>query len=239
MKKDEFKNFVKSIILEVKKEKETPDSEKKKSKKDSNYLNQEKSKYRDNVDNDKDNTVQKLISQIKPIVKKIHKDTTVFLDDHNDIMVRYPGMFSIRINPKWSGMFDVEGFRNMSDRVYAIGLSNEQVIDFIKKNFTGDNKSYVQMAYDKVKDQTVDATKRKVKDLPKGETVKHMEVDEDDIEKSVTDKKDEPDAQMSVVNDKDVKRQEDFDVQKNKQMPKIQKMIKKEVDDDLTKNWKK
>jgi hypothetical protein len=239
MKRDEFKNFVKSIILEVKKDKkEAPksDADKKGSK---SYLDNEKSKYRKDVNNDPADTVQKLVASIRAIVNKIGKKIEVVLDDHNDIMVRQKGVFYIRVSPKWSGIFDVEAYRNMSDRIYAVALTNDQVLDFIKVNFSEKKPSYVQAAYDKSMNHLKDASDKKAKELPKGETVKHIDVPAKDIEDAVTDKNDLPDAPMATVKEKDMERQEDHGVEKNKEMPKVQKMIKKEVDDDLTKNWKK
>jgi predicted dienelactone hydrolase len=238
MKKDEFRNIVKSIILEVKKEKKS-EVDDTKPEKNSDYLDQETPKYRRDLDNDPNKTSTKLLASIRPIVNKLGKNIQVVMNDNRDIMVKQPGIFSILIKPKWAGMFDVEAFRNMTDRVYAVGLSYEQVINFIKVNFASENKSYVQKAYDKAKDQTEDSTKKKAKELPKTEPVKYMKVADKDIEDAVTDKNDQPDSQMSTVKEKDMERQEDHSVEKNKEMPKVQKMIKKEVDDDLTKNWKK
>jgi plasmid maintenance system killer protein len=228
MKKDEFINLVKTVILEVKKEKAD------KKDKDDSYLNGEKSKFRKDIDNDPSKTVQSLIKKIESAVKSIDKKIEVCQDYHNDISVKLKGVFSIRINPKWSGIYDVEAYRNMSDRVFAVGLSEEQVLNFIKVNFAINKKSYVQTAYDKSIDNLKDNSEKKVKDLPKVEPVKNMEVPKKDIENAVTDKKDEPNAPMATVKEKDVERQEDHVVEKNKEMPKMQKMIKKEVDNDLT-----
>lgn len=242
MNKESFRHFVKSILLEVKKErsgKKDSNSDEKPNKNQS-YLDNESTKYKRDINNDPNETLKKMVSKIKTAVAKISKGISVNLDDHNDITVLNPGLFKIRVKPKWSGMFDVEAYVNMSDRVYAIGLNASQVLDFIKVNFAqeGGRKSYVQTAYDTAINQTKDASKR-AKDLPQGEKVKEKEVPDKEIEDAVSDKKDNPDAPMSVITDKNVVRQEDHDVEKNKEMPKIQKMIKKEVDDDLSKSWKK
>jgi hypothetical protein len=236
MKKSEFKNFVRNILLEVKKEKDdSRDKVEKKSEK-SDYRDGTESKYHRELDNDPDKTVSKLLAQVTRLVKKIDKKIKVVLDDHNDISVKLPGVFTIRITPKWSGVFDIEAFRNMTDRVYAIALTNEQVLNFIKVNFSNkDKKSYVQSAYDKSMENAEDNTKKKAKELPKGEPVKHM--DADDLEYEEGD--DETDSEMEPVKEKKIERQEDHGVEKNKMMSKIQRMIKKEVDDSLTKSWKK
>lgn len=241
MDKTEFKSLVKEIILEVKKEKKDQEDSSylKKKDKDTDYLNGEKSKYRKDVDNDPSKTVDSLVKKIAGAVKKIDSKITVILDDHNDISIKLDGVFSIRVKPKFSGNYDVEAFRNMSDRIYAIGLDGDQVLNFIRVNFAVSKKSYVQTAYDKSMDNMIDSSTKKAKELPKGSGVKEKEVSEKDKEDAVTDKKDQPDSPMTPVNEKNIEKQSDHSVEKNKEMPKIQKMVKKEVDDDLTKSWKK
>jgi hypothetical protein len=241
MDKIAFKSLVREIILEVKKEKKNQDDSTylKKKDKETDYLNGEKDKYRKDVDNDPSKTVDSLVKKISGAVKKIDAKITVELDDHNDISIRLAGVFSIRVKPKFSGNYDVEAFRNMSDRIYAIGLDGDQVLNFIRVNFAISKKSYVQSAYDKSMSNLEDNSKKKSKELPKGDAVKEKEVSNKDKEDAVTDKKDQPDSPMSVVDEKDIERQADHNVEKNKEMPKIQKMVKKEIDDDLTKSWKK
>lgn len=228
MNKEQFRNYVKSILLEVKKEKEDGDKKDPKSK---NYLDSTTSKYKKDVDGDFGDTSAKLVQQIERIVKKIDKQASCVLDDHNDITAILPGEFRIRINPVGAGLFNVEAFRNMTDRVYAIALSKEQVVDFVKANFVARKKGYVQSAYDKSMENMKDASEKKSKDLPKGEPVKAIEVPEKDKEDAVTDKSDLPDAPMTPTDEP--KRQEDHGVEKAKNMPKAVKMAHKEVDDTL------
>lgn len=227
MKKDEFRNFIRELIFEVKKEKSNDSSD------------GQTSKYKKNVDSSFDDTSSKLAQEIDKIVKKIDKNASCQLDDHNDVTAILPGVFKIRISPKGASLFDVEAFRNMSDRVYAISLTKDQIVDFVKVNFSVAKTSYVQSAYDKSLNNLKDNSTKKSKDLPKGEPVKHKEISDKDIEKNDDNKTDDPDSPMTTVEEKNIERQEDHGVEKNKQMPKIQKMIKKDVDNDLTKSWKK
>lgn len=228
MNKEQFRQYVKSILLEVKKEKDSDDRKNPKSK---NYLDSIDSKYKRDIEGDFGDTSAKLVQQIEKIVKKIDKQATCVLDDHNDITAVLPGEFRIRISPKGASLFNVEAFRNMTDRVYAVALSQEQIIDFVKVNFAVRKKGYVQSAYDKSMENMKDASDKKSKELPKGETVKTIEIPEKDKEDAVTDKKDLPDAPMSPA--EEPKRQEDHDVEKAKNMAKAQKMSKKVVDDTL------
>jgi hypothetical protein len=231
MKIEEFRSLVKNVILEVKKEKSETLYDDKKNKKNS-YLNNEKSKYKRNVDVKPSKTVHALLDKIAKAVNPIDPNIECILDDHNDISVRLPGVFRIRVTPRWSNNYNVEAYRNMSDRIYAVGLDDKQVMDFIRVNFVVSKKGYVQKAYDKSHDNLKDKTDKKVAELPKTEKIPEKEVPEKEKEDAVTDKKDEPTAQMSVA--EEPKRQEEHGVEKNKQMPKVQKMIKKEVDDSLT-----
>lgn len=228
MNKEQFRQCIKSILLEVKKEKDGGDKKDPKSK---NYLDSTDSKYKKDVSGEFGDTSAKLVQQIEKIVKKIDKNASCVLDDHNDITAVLPGEFRIRINPSGAGLFNVEAFRNMADRVYAVALSKEQVIDFVKVNFAIRKKGYVQSAYDKSMENMKDASEKKSKDLPKGEPVKSVTVPEKEKEDAVTDKKDLPNAPMSPA--EEPKRQEDYDVQKSKNMAKAQKMSKKVVDDTL------
>lgn len=228
MNKEQFRQYVKSILLEVKKEKDSGDKKDPKSK---DYLDSTEPKYKRDVDGDFGDTSAKLLQQIERLVKKIDKQASAVLDDHNDITAILPGEFKIRITPTGASLFNVEAFRNMTDRVYAIALSKEQVIDFVKANFVARKKGYVQSAYDKSMENMKDASEKKAKDLPKGEPVKAIEVPEKEKEDAVTDKKDLPDAPMSPA--EEPKRQEDHDVEKAKNMAKAQKMSKKVVDDTL------
>lgn len=241
MKKSEFKKFVKTVLLEVKKDRSAKDDSSKKNKKvSSDYLKNETPKYRDDVDNDPDETPKKLVKSIRPIVNKIGKNIEVYRDDHGDVVVKQPGVFYIRINPKWDGIFDVEAYKNLTDRIYAPSLNYDQVIDFIKVNFINSSKkSYVQTAFDKVRQNLKDNSDKKSKELPKSNAVKEKTVSEKDTEDAVANKKDDPSSPMAPVDVKKVELQSDHGVEKNPEMKKIQKMIKKEVDDDLTKSWKK
>lgn len=231
MNKEQFRQYVKSLILEVKKEKKEDDS--KKEPKSKNYLDSTESKYRSDVDRDsKVDTSANLANKIDRIVKKIDKMASCVVDDYNDITATLPGVFKIRIKPVGAGLFNVEAFKNMTDMVHAIALSKEQVIDFVKVNFVTRTPGYVQSAFDKTRKNMEDQTK-KAKELPKGEPVKHVEVPEKEKEDAVTEKNDQPTALMSVVKEKDVERQEDHDVEKAKNMAKSVKMAHKEVDGTL------
>lgn len=232
MKKEEFRNLVKSVILEVKKEKvaDTPYDDKKPGK--NSYLNGEKSKYKKDVDNKPSKTVHALLDKITKLVGPIDKNIEALLDDHNDISVRLPGVFRIRISPKWSGMYDVEAYRNMSDRVYAIALNDKQVMDFIRVNFVNAKKGYVQKAYNKSMENMKDKTEKKVAELPKTEKVPEKEVPEKEKEDLGKDKDHDQSAPMAFVEEPE--RQEDHGVEKAKNMAKAVTMSKKEVDDSLT-----
>jgi hypothetical protein len=228
MNKKQFRQYIKSILLEVKKERVDGN---KKEPNVKNYLDSTQSKYTANVDRDHKNSGEKLSQEVERIVKKIDKNATCILDDHNDITASLSGEFKIRISPVGADLFNVEAYRNMTDRVYAISLSKEQVIDFVKVNFSVRKKGYVQSAYDKSMENMKDASEKKSKELPKGEPVKPIEVTDKDVEDAVTDKKDLPNAPMSPV--VEPKRQGDHDVEKSKNMAKAQKMSKKVVDDTL------
>lgn len=220
MKIDKFRTLVQSVLREVK-------EERKKTSDKNNYLDGTDSQYKQNVNNDVDTTVESLVSKIKTVVSRIDKKITVKLDDHNDIMVVFVGVFTIRVRPNWSGNFNIEAYRNMTDRVYAVGLTDNQIIDFIKVNFNKNQDSYIQTAYNKIIKNRKDATK-KDKDLPKTEIVKVKELTKTEKVKTSGENKQTPSDPMETVDAKKLELQSDHKVEKNKEMPKIQKMIKRE-----------
>ena len=227
MKKNEFHNFVKSIILEVKKEKKVSD-EKEKSK---DYLNNEEPKYKRDVDKKHDESTSKLIKSIRAIVNKIGKGINVVGDVRGNVVVEMPEMFYVKITPKWSGIYDVEAFKDLTDRIYAVGLSYQQILDFIKVNFSKDKTGYVQSAYDKSMNNIKDSSEKKSKDLPKGEVVKHKEVfnkDKEDLSKDH-----DQSNSLETIKEKDIERQEDHGIEKPKTMSSAVKMSKKTIDDEL------
>ncbi len=227
MNKDQFRSFVKQIISEVKKEKskggEVGYADKKVS--PNSYLNGEKNHYTHDVDPKSNTTVHALLNKIKKTVRGIDKNIAAKLDDHNDITVLLPGIFKIRIRPNFENNYNIEAFRNMTDRVYAIGLDEKQVMNFIRVNFAVHKKGSVQKAYDKSMDNLKDKTEKKSAELPKTEKVKNLEPTEKEKEDAVSNDENPQDEPMRVA--EEPKRQEDHDVEKNKVMPKIQKMIRK------------
>jgi hypothetical protein len=226
MNKDEFRNLVKSVILEVKQEKKDGSPYMKRKDGPNSYLNGEKSKYQRNVDNKSNKTVHALLDKITKLVNPIDPNIECILDDHNDISVRLPGVFRIRIAPHWSNNYNVEAFRNMSDRVYAIGLNDKQVMDFIRVNFVANKKGYVQSAYDKAMDQTKDKTEKKAKEIPKTEPVKNLDPTEKEKEAGISNDVDKQDEPMKVAEEPE--RQEDHGVEKAKNMAKSMAMSKRD-----------
>jgi hypothetical protein len=141
MKKDQLKTLIKSIITEVKSVK-------------SDNKQSTTTTFNRDVDNNVDKTAESLVGSIKTTVKKINKSITVEVTSKNDIMVCLSGSFYIKIVPKWSNNYDVEAYRNMSDRIFAPGLDDKRVLEFIKANFSENKSSYVKSSYDKSTSQT-------------------------------------------------------------------------------------
>lgn len=213
-----LKSIIRKLILEAKLEKRKEDSEKESKNKKTTSLELEKS----------------LIT----IAKKINKNIVVKIDDHGDVRVDLDGKFYVRIRPNFNNNFDVEAYRNLSDRIYAISQTFEQVKEFVKVNFSSEKDDYVTTSYKT--GQTPEDKTKKSKDLPETEKVSEKEVEKSEIE--VADEKsggdERQDAPLEPVAKK-IEKQSDHDVEKAKNMKKAEKMSKKVVDDDLTKDWTK
>lgn len=230
--RNEFRELVSQIITEVKNDSKlvkdpTPPTD---------YKDVETNKYQRDVTTDTGESSSKLVNDVKNALKKVNPEVTVQLDDHNDVTAILPGVFKIRISAKWSGVFNVEAYKNMTDRVYAIGLNYQQVLDFVKVNFSTKKRAgYVQTAYDTGTAGQKDNSEKRDSSIPKGEPIDKKEVPSKDIEKN----DDAPGAPMEPVKDKALDQNKDVTTKKPDAMKKAQTMSKKNVDDDLTKSWKK
>jgi hypothetical protein len=202
-----FRKMVKEAINEAKK------SRKEKSKpipKDSQQQDRAYQGDRRNAGKvDKSNTTDAKVEELTKIAQKAYKGSTVFFDDHKDIRVEAKNKLSIRINEKYENNFDVEAFKNMTDRIYAIGLTYDQLKDFIKVNLEKiEDLDYVGSAHKKVDDNREDKSKKKADGPIKTEPVKQVEVPKKEKEEPT--KEDKPDKPMEDADAEDVKKQSDF-----------------------------
>jgi hypothetical protein len=214
MLKETFVKMVKEVIQEVKKNKEKPIP------KDSEQEDRAYQGYRGGMgDTKKGNksinepTNDEIIRDLTKIAQKANKDAQVFFDDHKDFRVEIKNQFSTRINKKFTNNFDIEAFKNDADRIYAIGLTLDQVKDFVKVNLDKlEEPNSVGVAHKKSLDNLEDKTK--AKPPVKTEPIKNKEVAKKDKEELPEKEEDKPDQPLKAVEDDEVKKQRDFKAEK-------------------------
>jgi len=233
--KESFQSLIRSLILEVKKEKEEKsiNVDVDEAEKEAQLKQYRKGGNKpDEIDN------ENMAAQLQKDVNKLSKNIAVFWDDHNDLTVDAKDLFKVRISKMWENNFNVEAFIKKQDRIKVIGLNWEQVRNFVKTNFVTILKTYTTKSYEKSIQNLEDRSAKKSKELPKTEPVKQKEVEKNDKEDAVQDEKDLPHSKMSDVDDKKIKKQSDHKEDKSITKKKVSSKMDKD-DDTLTVNWKK
>ena len=118
-------------------------------------------------------------------------------------------------------------YKNDTDRTKKIGLTYDQVKEFLKSYLKGDNENYLNTAYNKAAENSIDKEKKKNQgDGPQKTDAK--------VEDAVEKKEDLPDQPMQDVNLKKVEKQSDHSVKGEKAKYKYPK----QKHDDLTVKFK-
>ena len=161
-------------------------------------------------------TQDQQVQQLTKLVHGINPDFNVYRETdgvtgaytsgkRNFIVIDAGELFTVRINERWENNFDVTAMIRLQDRVKAIGLSWQQVKDFVKANFSDVAKSYVTKSKDKAIDNGEDKVPARDSDLAdtsvpaKQAPLKPAEDGDGEAEDMVKDKEDEPSAQMKQV----------------------------------------
>jgi len=152
-------------------------------------------------------TLDEMQTQIEKVVKGINSSYEVVKDQMKNLNVCgcKPHHFSIR--HMYGETFDVEYFKDNSDRTKKLGLSLDEVKEFLKEKLEGkDNKAnYVEKAFNKSAENSQDKEKKGDSEPKRiGEKAK------DEVSK----KEDQPDQPLKEV-DK-IKKQSDFPVKGEK-----------------------
>ncbi len=151
-----FRNIVRECISEIKKENDPRERLKeslrtivrKTLNEISNVTKPEPSKdekevvskgYRKDGNERLDKTNEKQLSELESLIHGIDPKWEVYIDDHNQFIVRAQNLLYVRVCPKFENNYDVDAMVKLVERVRAIALTWEQVKAFVKANF-GDLK---------------------------------------------------------------------------------------------------
>jgi len=202
--RDQLKGLIKKVIKEVMQTKKD-----KKTKEDDSYDPLDiKDRTRQEKERPQGKAYDQIFDALEKVGKSIDKDVIVVFDDHGDFNVERPQAFRVRVSPRWENNFDVEAMIEGNDRIKIIGLTLDQVVDFIKANFTDEVKDVVKKSYDKAVDQTKDVADDPKPDIDSTKGIKQYKP-EKKTQNMVKNDEDLPGAPMKKVDSDDVKRQKD------------------------------
>ena len=172
-------------------------------------------------------TCVEIAEELDKEAKKINKSYSVTKNDAGNFELCGCEPHHIFVRPRWNNNFEVLAYKDQSDRTKKIGLSYEDVIKFIKETLTSEQDNYVDTAYNKSAENSVDKEKKK------NQGDKPQETDEKVVD-AVEKKEDLPDQPMQDVNIKKVEKQSDHSLKGEKAKYKYPK----QTDDDLTVKFK-
>jgi len=172
-------------------------------------------------------TCAQIEEELDKEVKKINKNYSVKKNDAGNFEMCGCDPFHVNVRPRWNNHFEVLAYKNDTDRTKKIGLTYDEVKEFLKSYLTTDNENYLNAAYNKAAENSVDKEKKKNQgDGPQKTDAK--------VEDAVEKKEDLPDQPMQDVNLKKVEKQSDHSVKGEK--PKYK--FPKQKYDDLTVKFK-
>lgn len=172
-------------------------------------------------------TCAEMEEELDKEVKKIDKHYSVKKNDAGNFEMCGCEPHHIFIRPRWFNNFEVLAFKDKTDRTKKMGLTYDDVKEFIKTTLSEKEENYVNKAYNKVAKNSVDKEKKK------NQGDKPQETDEKVVD-AVEKKEDLPDQPMQDVNVKKIEKQVDHSVKGEK--PKYK--YPKQSDDDLTVKFK-
>lgn len=174
-----------------------------------------------------DKTCSQIEEELDKEAKKINKSYSVTKNDAGNFELCGCDPYHVHVRPRWNNSFEILAYKDKTDRTKKIGLTYDEVKDFIKSYLTNDKENYLNTAYNKAAENSLDKEKKKKQeDGPQKTDVKVV----DAVEK----KEDLPDQPMQDVNLKKVEKQSDHSLKGEK--PKYK--YPKQSDDDLTVKFK-
>lgn len=172
-------------------------------------------------------TCSQIEEELDKDAKKINKNYSVKKNDAGNFELCGCDPYHIHVRPRWNNSFEVLAYKDKTDRTKKIGLNYDEVREFLKSYLTSDKENYLNTAYNKAAENSVDKEKKK------NQGDKPQETDEKVVD-AVEKKEDLPDQPMQDVNLKKVEKQSDHSVKGEK----VKYKFPKQKDDDLTVKFK-
>lgn len=172
-------------------------------------------------------TCSQIVEELDKEAKKINKSYSVTKNDAGNFELCGCDPYHVHVRPRWNNSFEILAYKDKSDRTKKIGMTYDDVKDFIKSYLTSDKENYVNAAYNKAAENSIDKEKKK------NQGDKPQETDEK-VVNAVEKKEDFPDQPMQDVNLKKVERQSDHSLKGER----VKYKFPKQKDDDLTVKFK-
>lgn len=174
-----------------------------------------------------DKTCVQMEEELNRLAQGINKTYSVKKNDAGNFELCGCEPYHIYVRPRWNNNFEILAYKDKTDRTKKIGCDYDEVKDFLKSFLTSDKENYLNAAYNKSAENSIDKEKKK------NQGDKPQETDEKVVD-AVKKEEDLPDQPMQDVNLKKVEKQSDHSLKGEKAKYKYPK----QKDDNLTVKFK-
>lgn len=174
-----------------------------------------------------DKTCVQMEEELNRLAQGINKTYSVKKNDAGNFELCGCEPYHIHVRPRWNNNFEILAYKDKTDRTKKIGCDYDEVKDFLKSFLTSDKENYLNAAYNKSAENSIDKEKKK------NQGDKPQETD-DKVVDAVEKEEDLPDQPMQDVNLKKVEKQSDHSLKGEKAKYKYPK----QKDDNLTVKFK-
>jgi hypothetical protein len=154
---------------------------------------------------EKEDTVVEDMEAIEKIAKEYNKDATVKLGDDKNYWINETVPHKFHIRPQSEGVYDVQYFKDDTDRTKKLNLKFEELKKFIKDTLSNKDLNYVKTAYNKTAGNSEDQ-------IEKGEIPTHHKFVKKEVKDTKNDNKDY--TEPMVKNEKDLQDKPMYAVEK-------------------------
>jgi diadenosine tetraphosphate (Ap4A) HIT family hydrolase len=108
-----------------------------------------------------DKTCVQMEEELNRLAQGINKTYSVKKNDAGNFELCGCEPYHIHIRPRWNNNFEILAYKDKIDRTKKIGCDYDEVKDFLKSFLTSDKENYINAAYNKSAENSVDKEKKK------------------------------------------------------------------------------
>lgn len=135
------------------------------------------------IKQEKKNTITEQMAELEKAIKETHKDAIVELGDDKNYWVRETFPHSFHIRPQSQDKYDVQYFKDKTDRTKKLGLNFEELKEFVKEALKSKELNYKDKAYNKNAENSKDK-------VEKSENPRHDILTKKEVKNTKNDNKD-------------------------------------------------